>query len=119
MRKQGMQLASKMRFIAAQFDRLLTDDLWRRNASHANRMARLLGRRVGSLPGVAITHAVESNAVFARLPPEVIPVLQARFAFYVWDAASNQVRWMTAFDTTTDDVEALADALRDALEQRA
>lgn len=120
-RKQGMQLCSKMRFIAAQFLALLDGDvdcngagaLWRENAAQANAMARLLAERVADIPGVAITQAVETNAVFAHLAPAVIARLQARFAFYVWDHETNVVRWMTSFATTEAEVEAFALAVRE------
>jgi len=115
-RKQGMQLCSKMRFIAAQFLELLRDDgqggLWRENAARANAMARLLAERVAGIPGVAIIQGVETNAVFAQLSPAAIARLQARFAFYVWNHERNVVRWMTSFATTEAEVEAFAEAVR-------
>ncbi len=111
-RKQGMQLCSKMRFIAAQFLALLEHDLWRANASQANAMARLLAERVAGVPGVQITQAVQTNAVFASLAPGVIARLQRRFAFYVWNHEQNVVRWMTSFATTGAEVEAFAAAVR-------
>jgi threonine aldolase len=111
-RKQGMQLASKMRFIAAQFDALLCNDLWLRNARHANRMAALLAGVVREIPGVRITRPVESNAVFARLPTEWITALQREYFFYVWDEQTSEVRWMTSFDTSEMEIEDFADHLR-------
>ncbi|HTJ27342.1 MAG TPA: aminotransferase class I/II-fold pyridoxal phosphate-dependent enzyme [Candidatus Limnocylindria bacterium] len=110
-RKQAMQLASKMRFVAAQFDALLREGLWRENAAHANRMAKLLAERVGAIEGVRIAYPVEANGVFAALPPAAIAPLQRERRFYVWDADASVVRWMTAFDTTEDDVHDFADAV--------
>jgi threonine aldolase len=104
-RKQSMQLASKMRYIAVQFEALLKNDLWKRNASHANEMAKLLRDRVMRIKGVQITRVVESNGVFAIVPPEIIPDLQKKFFFYVWDEASSEVRWMTSWDTEPEDIE--------------
>jgi threonine aldolase len=118
LRKQAMQLASKMRYPAAQFVALLTDDLWRRNADHANRMAARLAGEVARLPGVRVTRPVEANAVFAVLPPEVGTALQASYPFYVWDEGSYEVRWMTSFDTTDDDVDGFVAELRRLLAQR-
>jgi threonine aldolase len=115
-RKQSMQLASKMRFLAAQFEALLTDELWRRCASHANAMARMLAEEVGELDGVTITRAVQANSVFATIPQEVTCPLQERFPFYVWEARENEVRWMCSWDTTEDDVRGFAQALEEALE---
>jgi threonine aldolase len=113
-RKQGMQLPSKMRFVAAQFEALLTDDLWRRSAEHANAMARRLANGVRGVPGITITQPVEANAVFAILPPERIAQLQEKFFFYVWDEQKHEVRWMTAWDTTEEDVDGFVEALRAA-----
>jgi threonine aldolase len=120
LRKLTMQLASKMRFVSAQLVALLTDDLHLRSATHANAMAaRLrdtLERR--DLPGLAFTQATQANAVFAVLPPGVADVLRERFRFYDWNAATGEVRWMTAFDTTEEDVDEFADAITAALTSR-
>ena len=110
-RKQGMQLASKMRFVSAQLVALLEDDLWRRNAEHANAMALRLAAGVAAVPGVTVTRPVQANAVFAVPPPQVVAPLQERFPFYVWDAASGEVRWMTSFRTAEADVDAFVEAL--------
>ncbi|MDX2121886.1 MAG: beta-eliminating lyase-related protein [Gemmatimonadota bacterium] len=112
-RKQGMQLASKMRFLAAQLIALLGGDLWQRNAGHANRMARLLAEQVQGVPGITLTQPVEANGVFARVPPEHIPALQERAFFYVWNPETSEVRWMTAWDTTEQDVVTFARAVRE------
>jgi threonine aldolase len=115
LRKQSMQLASKMRFIAAQFEALLAGDLWLRTASHANAMAGLLASAVGGIDGVTLTQRVEANAVFAVLPPGVAEALQERWRFYVWDETTGEVRWMCSWDTTRDDVEAFAADIREAV----
>jgi threonine aldolase len=104
-RKQSMQLASKMRFVSAQFVALLSDDLWRANASHANSMATRLAEGVRTIPGVTLAYPVEANGVFAILPPGVTEILQRGHFFYVWDEESGTVRWMTSFDTTPEDVD--------------
>lgn len=114
-RKQGMQLTSKMRFIAAQFEALLANDLWRRCAEQANRMATLLAGELQSLPEIHIDRKVESNGVFARVPPEIIAPLQAICPFYVWDEETSEVRWMTSFDTTEEDIHAFIAALKKLL----
>lgn len=110
-RKQTMQLASKMRFAAAQFEALLAGDLWHANAAHANAMAARLAAAVDGVPGVAVAQPVEANAVFAVLDPEVTRRLQESFAFYVWDERSGEVRWMCSWDTTPEDVDAFAAAI--------
>jgi threonine aldolase len=112
-RKQGMQLASKMRYAAAQFIALLTDDLWRRNAAHANAMALRLAAAAAAVPGVRITRPVEANAVFAVPPARVVAPLQGRFPFYVWDETSGEVRWMTSYTTREQDVDDFVAALTD------
>jgi threonine aldolase len=108
LRKQGMQLASKMRFISAQFDALLTGDLWLKSAQHANRMARLLQKRLNEIPQVKIVYKVEANGVFAKLPRPAIVKLQKRYFFYVWNEQQSVVRWMCSFDTTELDVKQFA-----------
>jgi threonine aldolase len=118
LRKQTLQLASKMRFLAAQFDALLTDELWLRSATHANAMARRLAGAVAELPGVQLTRPVQANGVFALLPPAVTVALQKRFDFYVWDETTGEVRWMCSWDTTEDDVDAFAAAIASALTDR-
>jgi threonine aldolase len=110
-RKQGMQLASKMRFVAAQFDALLRDDLWRTSALHANAMARRLAGRLADIPGVRIAYPVQANGVFAAVAPQYVAALQRERRFYVWDEAASIVRWMAAFDTQPADVDAFADAI--------
>ncbi len=104
LRKQGMQLASKMRFISAQLDALLTGDLWLRSAQHANRMARLLQKKLSEVPEVRIVYKVEANGVFAKIPRSAIAKLQKRYFFYVWSEPQSVVRWMCSFDTTEQDV---------------
>jgi threonine aldolase len=108
LRKQGMQLASKMRFISAQFEALLTDDLWLRSAQHANRMAKLLEKDLRSIPQVKIVHKVEANGIFAQVPRPAIAKLRKRYFFYDWDEEASVVRWMCSFDTTEDDVHQFA-----------
>jgi threonine aldolase len=103
-RKQGTHLPSKMRFISAQFEAMFTDELWRQNAEHANRMAQLLAGELRSIPGVELTQPVQSNGVFVRIPRKHIPSLQKHYFFYVWNEETAEVRLMTSFDTTEDDI---------------
>jgi threonine aldolase len=115
-RKQCAQLPSKMRFVAAQFTALLAEDLWLQTAAHANRMAQLLAAELRAMPRVEITQPVESNAVFAVMPPEVVARVRERFFFYVWDAQTSEVRLMCSFDTTEEDVGELAAVVRESVE---
>jgi threonine aldolase len=114
-RKQGMQLASKMRFIAAQFEALLSGDLWIQNARHANAMAQLLKRELSKIPQVKIVYEVEANGVFAQIPRTAIPKIQDRYFFYVWDEAESIVRWMCSWDTTEQDVAEFVEFVRHIL----
>jgi threonine aldolase len=108
LRKQGMQLASKMRFVSAQLDALLSNDLWRKNAQHANRMAALLHKEISKISKVKVVYKVEANGVFAQIPRKAIAKLQKRYFFYVWDEEQSVVRWMCSFDTTEQDVKQFA-----------
>ncbi|MGH9872269.1 MAG: threonine aldolase family protein [Pyrinomonadaceae bacterium] len=103
-RKQGTHLPSKMRFISAQFEALLSNDLWRKNAQHANRMAQRLASELGKVPQITITQKVESNGVFAVVPKKYVQLLQKRYFFYVWNEEISEVRFMTSFDTTEADI---------------
>ncbi len=110
--KQAMQLASKMRFIGAQFIALLEDDRWLRYAAHANAMTTRLRERIANLQGLRITRPVRCNAIFATVSREVIERLQREYAFYVFDEMLPEVRWMTHWATTERDVDEFANALR-------
>ncbi len=116
LRKLDMQLASKMRFVSAQLMALYGSDLWLRSATHANAMAARLRSAVDGLPGLAFTQDTQANAVFVTLPAGVADRLRESFRFYDWNPATGEVRWMCAFDTTPDDVDAFAAAVRRELE---
>lgn len=120
-RKQLMQLASKMRFFAAQVDSLLASDLWLSTARHANAMAQRLAGAVADLPGVRLAYPVESNGVFTELPQEHAARLQQQRSFQAWSQSTDGksiVRWMTAFDTTEADVDNLAAVIADTAVSR-
>lgn len=108
LRKQTLQLASKMRFIAAQFEALLDGERWRSAAGHANAMAARLADAVRGIDGVQVTQEPQANAVFAILPPGVAARVRERWAFYDWDERRREVRWMCSWDTTEADVDAFA-----------
>lgn len=114
-RKQVTQLPSKMRFIAAQFNELLHDDLWLDLAKHSNAMATELHAMTSSIPGVDYDTAPAVNSVFPSLPPAAIDPLREWCFFWPWDVARNQVRWMTAWDTTPDDIGRFADGVAKVL----
>lgn len=114
-RKQSMQLHSKMRFIGAQFEALLSNDLWRANASHSNAMAKILEAELRKLPHIKITKNVDANSIFAIMPPAVIVEMQKEFFFYVWNERINEVRLMCSFDTTEDDIGKFAKKLSEIL----
>ncbi|WP_305908170.1 low specificity L-threonine aldolase [Methylomarinum sp. Ch1-1] len=112
-RKQAMQLAAKMRFIAAQFVALLDGDLWRDNAAHANQMARLLAKEIGN--DVEIVMPVTTNAIFARIPADCVEPLQQHYQFSLWNSHESIVRWMTSFDTSEHDVRTFAESIREQM----
>ena len=109
-RKQGMQLHSKMRFIAAQFERYLTDDLWKKNALQANAMADLLANKISEIPQLEVSQQVAANGVFVFMPEELIPKIQKHYFFHVWNESPigktgmKEVRLMCSWDTTEEDV---------------
>ena len=114
-RKQGMQLASKMRFISVQLETILTNDLWLRSAQHANQMARLLEAEVRAIPQTKIVYPVEGNGVFVQLPQPAIAKIQERYFFYVWSETESVVRWMCSFDTTEDDIRRFSAFVREMI----
>jgi len=114
-RKQATQLASKMRFISAQFNAYLSNNLWLHNAKHANQMAQYLIAQLADIKQITITQAVEANAVFAIIPQKLIKPLQQEYFFYVWNEQKNEVRWMCSFDTSKEDIDLFVAALRKLL----
>ena len=115
LRKQGMQLHSKMRYIAAQFNALLTDELWARSARHANTMAARLAAGLSRFPALKLTQKVQVNGLFLILPPALIPVLQEQSFFYVWNESTSEVRLMCSWDTTEADVDGFLAGLEKSL----
>lgn len=103
-RKQSMQLTSKMRYISAQFEALLSNNIWLKNAKHANKMAKLLSDKIKDIHRITITQKVETNGIFAIIPEKYIPIIQKEYFFYVWDEDKSEVRWMTSYDTTEQDI---------------
>jgi threonine aldolase len=115
LRKQSMQLASKMRFVAAQFEALLTNDLWRRSAEHANRMAHLLEKEISRIPEVKVIWKVQANGVFAQIPQHSIEKIKQQYFFYTWMEEESVVRWMCSFDTTEEDIHTFAEVVAAAV----
>ncbi len=111
-RKQSMQLFSKMRFVSAQFLAYFNNDLWKRNATHANQMAKLLEEQVKQIPAIQLTQEVDANGIFAIVPGEIIPRLQEKYFFYIWDEHCSEVRWMTSFDTQEEDIINFAELIK-------
>jgi threonine aldolase len=111
-RKQGMQLASKMRYISAQFSAFLSADLWLHNARHANEMAQLLAKELERIPGLKITQKVEANMVYAIIPNHCITALQKHYYFHRFNEKTCEVRLMCSFTTKKEDILGFAQALR-------
>lgn len=116
-RKQSMQLFSKMRFVGAQFLAYFENDLWKETASHSNKMAKLLEAEVKKIPEIKFTQPVEANGVFAVVPRKIIEPLQERFFFYIWDEKNSEVRWMTSFDTTENEIYEFVDLIKTLLKE--
>ena len=116
--KHAMQLASKMRFVSAQFEALLEGDLWVENGRRANDMAQRLLQTIRVLPAVEVVYPVQANAVFARIPPETIATLQRETFFWPWDERTGVVRWMCAFDTEAEDITRFVATLSSVLARR-
>jgi threonine aldolase len=113
-RKQSLQLPSKTRFLSAPFLKYLKDDLWIDIARQENRMAQRLREGLESIEGVEITQPTQANAVFCKLPKDVVKKLRKEFFFYVWDEKTFEVRLMTSFSTTTEHVDAFLEAIKKA-----
>jgi threonine aldolase len=111
-RKQAAQLFSKMRFVSAQFIPYLEEEIWKSNALHSNNMAKLLVEMIKDIDKITVTQKVEANGVFAILPREVIPLIREEFFFYDWNESKGEVRWMTSFDTTEEDIRSFVSLLR-------
>lgn len=112
-RKQGLHLASKMRYLSAQFLAYFENDLWKTNASHANSMAQLLGKQLSEMGGeISVTQPVQANGVFVSMPKSKITELQKKFSFYTWNEQKNEVRLMCSFNTTAEEVNSFVNELR-------
>lgn len=117
MRKQTAQLSSKMRYIAAQFETLLQDELWRENAVHANKAAAKLAAGLEEFAEVSLAFRVEANAVFVRVPLDWIPHLQRHELFYVWKPEQGLIRLMCSYDTERQDIDRLLGRFREVAGQ--
>ena len=115
LRKQGMQLPSKMRYIAAQFSALLTGGLWLQNARQANAMARRLADQISQMPGVELLYPVEANVVFVKMPASILQSIQTQYFFYLTEDGRG-ARWMTSFDTTAEDIDQLIALLNQVMQ---
>ena len=116
-RKQSMQLYSKMRFVGAQFIAYFENDLWKKTAAHSNKMAKLLEAEIRKIPELKITQKVEANGVFAIVPRKIIKPLQERFFFYMWNESISEVRWMTSFDTTEEEIFEFVKLIKELLKK--
>lgn len=114
-RKQSMQLYSKMRFVGAQFIAYFENDLWKETAAHSNKMAKLLEAEIKKIAAIELTQPVEANGVFAIVPPEIVKPLQEKFFFYMWNETISEVRWMTSFDTTEKEIYEFTGLIKELL----
>ena len=114
-RKQGMQLASKMRFISAQYIAYFRNDLWKKSASHSNAMARIMADRLQRIPEVKVTQSVQSNGIFVIMDSEVAERMRNHYFFYPWNEKISEYRLMTSWDTTEEDIEGFVKLLKKEL----
>ena len=115
-RKQSAQLYSKMRYLSAQYLAYFQEDLWLKNARHANAMAACLADQIRNLTGVRFTQKVEANSLFLILPPEAIRKLLEKYFFYMWNEDANEIRLVCSWDTTQADVDAFVECLKTILQ---
>jgi threonine aldolase len=106
-----------MRFVGAQFQAYFENDLWKETAAHSNKMAKLLEAEVAKIPEIKITQPVEANGVFAEVPKEIIKPLQEKFFFYMWNEKRSEVRWMTSFDTTKEEIYTFVELITKLIEK--
>jgi len=104
-RKQAMQLSSKMRFLSIQFTTLLKTNLWKTNAEHSNKLAKYFEQKLKNIPQVEITQKVQANGLFVKIPKEIIKKMQEYYFFYIWDETNNIVRLMMSFDNTFEEID--------------
>jgi threonine aldolase len=117
-RKQGMQLASKMRFISAQYIAYFREDLWKKCASHSNSMAQILEMALQKVKGIKITQAVESNGIFVIIPSEIAEKVRDHYFFYPWNEKISEYRLMTSWDTTEEDIKDFVGILKKELKDK-
>lgn len=115
LRKQSAQLASKQRFLACQFIAYMTNNLWLRNAQHANRMAGMLRQELEQISQIHFEQPTESNQLFLTMPYEAAEQLEKKHRFFYWDDNTKEIRFVTSFDTTERDVEELVSDIRTLL----
>lgn len=113
--KQSLQLASKMRFISAQYIPFFKDKIWKKNASHANEMAHILASCLETIPSIEFAQKVETNQLFLRMPKKAIAALKKDFLFYVWNEPMNEIRMITSFDTTLKEVKSFIEHAKKAV----
>jgi threonine aldolase len=116
-RKQGMQLASKMRFISAQYIAYFENDLWKKCASHSNSMAKSLYEKVKNINEIRITQPVQSNGVFVIIPQRIAENLSKHYFFYPWNEKTSEYRWMTSWDTTEEDIVDFVKLLKEEIKR--
>jgi len=116
-RKQGMQLISKMRYISAQFLAYLENDLWKENAMHANKMAKLLAQGLADIKEVNIINNVDANMIFATIPKSWVEKLKEKYFFYVIDEEETLVRWITSFDTKEEEIDEFIKTIKELIKK--
>ncbi|MDR1919786.1 MAG: low specificity L-threonine aldolase [Tannerellaceae bacterium] len=114
-RKQSAQLASKMRYLSAQFIPYLDNDLWLANARSANEKASRLSAILQQYPEIRFTQKPESNQLFFTMPAEAAKKLSEKYFFYYWNEAISEIRLVTSWDTTDEDIDRLEQSLKEII----
>lgn len=114
-RKQSAQLASKLRYLSAQFIPYLENNLWLENARHANACALRLAEALKQFPQIQFTQKIESNQLFFILPPEIVAKLQEKYFFYMWNEERSEARLVTSWDTTEEDIQSFIQTLHEIM----
>ena len=111
-RKQGMQLASKMRYISAQFEAYLSNNLWLKNAKHSNEMTQILYNEIKKIPKIRISQKVETNTIIAIIQKKLIPILKQKYFFHIINEKTSEIRWMCSYKTTNEEILRFIDTIR-------
>lgn len=111
LQKQTLQLMSKMRYLSAQYLALFKDRLWQDLAEHANQKAQEIAAIIKEIPQLALSYPVESNQIFFTAPQTWIPLIEEKIFCYTWDLEKREMRFISSWNTSEQDVKEVRTAL--------